>query len=195
MAKTIILSYLLFLIPLYAYTGVPSDNSDCLSEYNYKASIAVQIAESFEGIKEIGDNRGFDNKNFERMMLEVGWWRGAPWCAFSLRLIYNLAGIKTTVTGWSPTAYNKKHIIFTDGKLREPIKPGDSGTLSYAKYKNNPKRFKAIGHAFIIKKTIGNSAVVTGEGNTDGNGSREGNGFYEKIRPLNANIHITRWDK
>jgi hypothetical protein len=60
---------------------------------------------------------------------------------------------------------------------------------------NNPKRFKAIGHAFIIKKTVGNSAVVTGEGNTDGNGSREGNGFYEKIRPLNANIHITRWDK
>jgi len=36
---------------------------------------------------------------------------------------------------------------------------------------------------------------VTGEGNTNGDGSREGNGFYEKIRPLNANIHITRWDK
>ena len=195
MAKTIILSYLLFLIPLYAYTGVPSDNSDCLTEYQEKAAIAVQIADSFEGIKEIGNNQGFDNKNFEQMMFEVGQWKGAAWCAFSLKLIYNLAGIKTTVTGWSPTAYNKKHIIFTDGKLREPIKPGDSGTLSYAKYKNNPKRFKAIGHAFIIKKTIGNSAVVTGEGNTDGNGSREGNGFYEKIRPLNANIHITRWDK
>jgi len=195
MAKTIILSYLLLLIPLYAYTGVPSDNSDCLSEYNYKAGVAVQIADSFEGIKEVGNNQGFDNKNFEQMMFEVGWWKGAAWCAFSLKLIYNLAGIKTTVTGWSPTAYNKKHIIFTDGKLREPIKPGDSGTLSYAKYKNNPKRFKAIGHAFIIKKTVGNSAVVTGEGNTDGNGSREGNGFYEKIRPLNANIHITRWDK
>ena len=195
MAKTIILSYLLLLIPLYAYTGVPSDNSDCLTVYQEKAAIAVQIADSFEGIKEIGDNQGFDNKNFERMMLEVGWWRGAAWCAFSLKLIYQLAGIKTTVTGWSPTAYNKRHVIFTDGVLREPIKPGDSGTLSYAKYRNNPKRFKAIGHAFIIKKTIGNSAVVTGEGNTDGNGDREGNGFYEKIRPLNANIHITRWDK
>jgi len=195
MAKIIILSYLLFLIPLYAYTGVPSDYSDCLSEYQSKANTAVEISNSFEGIKEIGDNQGFDNKQFERMMIDVGWWRGAAWCAFSLKLIYQLAGIKTTVTGWSPTAYNKKHIIFTDGKLYEMIKPGDSGTLSYAKYRNNPKRFKAIGHAFIIKKTIGNSAVVTGEGNTDGNGSREGNGFYEKIRPLNANIHITRWDK
>ena len=195
MAKTIILSYLLFLIPLYAYTGVPSDNSDCLTVYQEKAAIAVQIADSFEGIKEIGDNRGFDNKNFERMMLEVGWWGGAAWCAFSLKLIYQLAGIKTTVTGWSPTAYNKKHVIFTDGRLLEPIRPGDSGTLSYAKYKNNSKRFKAIGHAFIIKKTIGSSAVITAEGNTDGNGDREGNGFYEKIRPLNANIHITRWDK
>ena len=195
MAKTIILSYLLFLIPLYAYTGVPSDNSDCLTVYQEKAAIAVQISDSFEGIKEIGDNEGFSNKSFERMMKDVGWYKSAPWCAFSLKLIYQLAGIKTTVTGWSPTAYNKKHIIFTDGKLYETIKPGDSGTLSYAKYRNNPKRFKAIGHAFIIKKTIGNSAVVTGEGNTDGNGDREGNGFYEKIRPLNANIHITRWDK
>jgi len=195
MAKTIILSYLLFLIPLYAYTGVPSDNSDCLTVYQEKAAIAVQISDSFEGIKEIGDNEGFSNKSFERMMKDVGWYKSAPWCAFSLKLIYQLAGIKTTVTGWSPTAYNKKHIIFTDGKLYETIKPGDSGTLSYAKYRNNPKRFKAIGHAFIIKKTIGGSAVVTGEGNTDGNGGREGNGFYEKIRPLNANIHITRWDK
>jgi len=195
MAKIIILSYLFLLIPLYAYTGVPSDNSDCLTVYQEKAAVAVQIADSFEGIKEIGDNRGFDNKNFERMMLDVGWWRGAAWCAFSLKLIYQLAGIKTTVTGWSPTAYNKKHVIFTDGRLLEPIRPGDSGTLSYAKYRNNPKRFKAIGHAFIVKKTIGNSAVITGEGNTDGNGEREGNGFYEKIRPLNANIHITRWDK
>lgn len=129
------------------------------------------------------------------MMIGVGWYRSAPWCAFSLKLVYKLAGIKTTVTGWSPTAYNKRHVIFTDGKLYEPIKPGDSGTLSYKKYRNNKSRYKAIGHAFIIKKTIGNSAVVTGEGNTDGNGEREGNGYYEKIRPLNANIHITRWDK
>jgi hypothetical protein len=195
MAKIIILSCLLFLIPVYAHTGVPGDNSDCLTEYQEKAAIAVQIADSFEGIKEIGNNQAFDNKHFERMMLEVGWWRGAPWCAFALKLIYRLAGINSTVTGWSPTAYNKRHVIYTNGKLYEPIRPGDSGTLSYAKYKNNPKRYKAIGHAFIVKKTIGGSAVVTGEGNTDGNGDREGNGFYEKIRPLNANIHITRWDK
>ena len=195
MAKTIILSYLLLLIPLYAYTGVPSDNSDCLTEYQEKAAIAVQIADSFEGIKEIGQNQGFDNKHFERMMFNVGWWRGAAWCAFSLKLIYKLAGIQTTVTGWSPTAYNKRHIIYTDGKSREPIRPGDSGTLSYNKYRNNSKRYKAIGHAFLIKKAIGNSAVLTGEGNTNDDGSREGNGFYEKIRPLNANIHITRWDK
>jgi len=128
MAKTIILSCLLFLVPLYAYTGVPSDNSDCLTEYQRKAEIAVQLADSFEGIKEIGNNQGFSNKHYERMMLNVGWWRGAPWCAFALKLIYKLAGIPSTVTGWSPTAYNKKHVIYTDGKLREPIRPGDAGT-------------------------------------------------------------------
>ena len=194
MAKTIILSYLLLFIPLYAYTGVPSDNSDCLTEYQKRAEIAVQLADSFEGIKEVGNNQGFNNKQYEQMMLNVGWWRGAAWCAFALKLIYKLAGIPSTVTGWSPTAYNKRHVIYTDGKLREPIRPGDAGTLSYNKFRNT-KRYKAIGHAFLVKKAIGNSAVLTGEGNTNGDGSREGNGFYEKIRPLNANIHITRWDK
>ena len=129
------------------------------------------------------------------MMFTVGWYRGAAWCAFSLKLIYILVDIKNTITGFSPTAYNKKHVIYTDGKLREPIKPGDAGTLSYNKFKKDRNRYKGIGHAFIIKSTYGKSAVVTNEGNTDSDASREGNGFYQKIRPLQSNLHITRWDK
>lgn len=197
MVKTIILSSLFLLISLCAYPNIQSDNSDDVicAQYECKAEFAVDIATSFEGIKEVGKNRGFTNKPFERLMLGVGWYPGAPWCAFALQLVYKLAGITTPITGWSPTAYNRKHVIYTDGRLREPIKPGDAGTLSYNKFKKNKSRYKGIGHAFIIKKTYGKSAVVTSEGNTDSDATREGNGFYQKIRPLQSNLHITRWDK
>jgi hypothetical protein len=196
MVKTFILSSLFFLISLFASADISRYNSnDTIITYKDKAELAVAISDSFVGIKEVGKNQAFDNKHFERMMFTVGWYRGAPWCAFVLQLIYTLVDIKNTITGWSPTAYNKKHIIYTDGKLREPIKPGDAGTLSYNKFKKDKSRYKGIGHAFIIKSTYGKSAVVTNEGNTDSDASREGNGFYQKIRPLQSNLHITRWDK
>ena len=105
-----------------------------------------------------------------------------------------LAEIENTITGWSPSAYNKSNVVFTDGKKYGDIQPGDAGVLSYNKFKNVKSRYKGIGHAFIIKSQKGN-AVVTIEGNTDSGASREGNGMYEKIRPMNSNLHVTRWNK
>lgn len=197
MVKTTLLSIMFLFISVFTYADIQSNNTDDITcaQYECKAQFAVDIATSFEGIKEVGNNRGFNNKAFERLMLGVGWYPGAPWCAFALQLVYKLAGLVTPITGFSPTAYNKKHVIYTDGKLREAIKPGDAGTLSYNKFKKDRRRYKGIGHAFIIKSMYGKSAVVTSEGNTDSDASREGNGFYQKIRPLQSNLHITRWDK
>lgn len=194
MVKNFILSICLFLISICTYPNFQIHNNDSLT-YEHKAKVAVAVSQTFEGIKEVGNNQGFSSKSFEKMMKSVGWYSGAAWCAFSLKLIYKISGIETLITGWSPTAYNKKHVIFTNGKLYETIQPGDAGTLSYNKYKNVKSRYKGIGHAFIIEKQYGKSAVVTLEGNTDSDGSREGNGFYRKIRPLQSNLHITRWDK
>jgi hypothetical protein len=194
MVKSILLSVVFVLISLYAYSNIRSDNSEDLS-YLEKAELAVALSDSFVGIREIGNNQGFNNKPFERMMRTVGWRPGNAWCAFVLKLNYLLAGIQNTITGWSPSAYNKSNVVFTNGKLYKPIQPGDAGTLSYNKFKGKPGRYKGIGHAFIVIKQINGSAVLTGEGNTDSGASREGNGYYQKIRPLNANLHITRWDK
>lgn len=184
----IILIYLLF-------TNVCSYSNIQINDSLTKADLSVAISETFVGIKEIGNNQGFDNKPFERMMKTVGWWPGAAWCAFSLKLVYLLSGIETTITGWSPTAYNKENVVYTNGKLYKSIKPGDAGTLSYNKFKKNKNRYKGIGHAFLIVGMKGSKSVYTREGNTDMNGSAEGNGYYNKIRPLQSNLHITRWEK
>jgi len=177
MVKTIILSICIFLIPICTYPRIQIYSSDNIT-YELKAEFAVEIADSFVGIKEKGSNSGFNHPTFEMMMKNVGWYKGAPWCAYILKLIYSIAEIENTITGWSPSAYNKKNIVYTNGKLYKPIEPGDAGTLSYNKFKGNKSRYKGIGHAFIVKQHTG----------------REGDGVYEKIRPLNSNLHITRWN-
>jgi hypothetical protein len=105
-------------------------------------------------------------------------------------------GIPNTITGWSPTAYNRKDVVFDGGKFLKSYKDGDVlvMTLSYGSLKN---RFKGIGHTGIVDK-IGKYSVRTIEGNTNEQGMRDSrtrDGVYYKIRPLSKNLHITRWKK
>jgi hypothetical protein len=106
--------------------------------------------------------------------------------------------VPNTISGWSPTAYNKKDVIYTNGKFYQKFMSGDVlvMTLSYNKFKNTG-RYKAIGHTGIVD-AIGKYSVRTIEGNTNDAGARDsrgGDGVYVKIRPLNKSIHITRWKK
>lgn len=132
-------------------------------------------------------------------MADVGWIPGYAWCSFFVRAILDACDIKNTITGWSPSAYNRKDVIFTDNKFYKKFNPGDVlvMTLSYNHFKNSG-RFKNIGHTGIVD-AVGQRSVRTIEGNTNDSGSRDSrtgrDGVYTKIRPLNKNIHITRWKK
>lgn len=53
----------------------------------------VQIAESYIGQEEKINNSGFKNGWFERLMRSVGFYTGAPWCAFFAKLVWKEAGI------------------------------------------------------------------------------------------------------
>ena len=106
-------------------------------------------------------------------------------------------GIPNTITGWSPTAYNRKDVVFDGGKFLKTYKDDDVliMTLSYGSMIK--KRFKGIGHTGIVDK-IGKYSVRTIEGNTNEQGMRDSrtrDGVYYKIRPLSKNLHITRWKK
>jgi hypothetical protein len=163
-------------------------------------SYCVRVtANSYVGVKEKGgNNRGFTDKELKNMMADVGWKPGYAWCSFFVRAILDACNIPNTVTGWSPTAYNKKDVIFTNGRFYQSFKPGDVMvmTLSYQKFRNTG-RYKGIGHTGIVD-AIGQYSVRTIEGNTNNAGARDsrgGDGVYVKIRPLNSNLHITRWKK
>lgn len=156
-------------------------------------------AASYVGISEKGgNNQGFTKWSFRQLMVENGWKPGQPWCAFFVRAMLNECGIPHTITGWSPTAYNKRDVIFTDGKFYQSFKDGDVlvMTMSYSNFRNT-SRYKGIGHTGIVDK-IAKSSIRTIEGNTNEQGMRDSrtrDGVYYKIRPLTKNIHITRWAK
>jgi len=161
---------------------------------------AVEDAITDIGIDENGgNNQGFTDWDFELDMRDAGWRRGHAWCAYSVIKWFNACGIIHSITGWSPTSYNKKDVIFTDGEYKQTYGKDDVMTmsLSYDKFKNDKSRYKGIGHVGIVKRLY-RSSVVSIEGNTNDAGdrdSRTGDGVYQKRRPLTRNTHITRWKK
>jgi hypothetical protein len=190
MAKNKVISICLLLIlsvvPLYS---VVANDGYCVRV----------TANSYVGVREKGgNNRGFTDRGLKNMMADVGWKPGYAWCAFFVRAILDECGIENKISGWSPTAYNKKDVIYTNGRFYQSFSSGDVlvMTLSYNKFRNT-KRYKAIGHTGIVD-AVGKYSVRTVEGNTNDAGSRDsrsGDGVYVKIRPLNKSIHITRWKK
>jgi hypothetical protein len=153
---------------------------------------------AFVGVKEKGgNNMGFNDKALTILLKQEGWLPGYAWCSFFVMAMLNECGIPNTITGWSPTAYNKRDVIYTDGKFLQAFSDKDVlvMTLSYNSFKG--KRFKGIGHTGIVDR-VSKYSVRTIEGNTNEQGMRDSrtrDGVYYKIRPLSKNLHITRWKK
>lgn len=156
-------------------------------------------AREYVGVREKGgNNQGLTDKDLQKQMARFGWTKGQPWCAYFVRAVLQGCGVKSTITGWSPTSYNKEDVIYTNGRFYQAWSEEDVlvMSLSYSKFKKTG-RYKGIGHTGIVDR-IGQYSVRTIEGNTNDSGSRDsrsGDGVYEKIRPLGSNIHITRWKK
>jgi hypothetical protein len=187
-SKAVFICLLWFFISLPIHTAFADDG------YCVRVTAA-----SYVGIKEKGgNNQSFTKWSFRQLLAENGWKPGYAWCSFFVKAMLNECGIPNTITGWSPTAYNKKDVIFTDGKFYKSFNDGDVlvMTLSYAD-KYGSSRYKGIGHTGIVDR-IGQNSVRTIEGNTNEQGMRDSrttDGVYYKIRPLTKKLHITRWAK
>ena len=154
-------------------------------------------AASFVGVREKGgNNQGFGDKELQKMMAAVGWKPGYAWCSFFVMAMLDECGISHTISGWAPTAYNRKDVIFTDGRFYQSFKEGDVLVMTLS-YNDRKGRYKNIGHTGIVDR-IGEHSIRAIEGNTNEQGmrdSRSRDGVYVKIRPLSKNTHITRWKK
>ena len=155
----------------------------------------MNVSEGFIGVTEKGgNNQDFTDPVLKQMLIKAGWKKGQAWCSYMVKGLLDSCDIPNKITGWSPTSFNKSDVIYTDRSFKQLYNDEDIlvMSLSYNKFKGDKSRYKGIGHTGIIEK-VREKNVITREGNTNDAGSSDGDGFYDKVRPLSKNLHITRY--
>lgn len=146
-------------------------------------------ATKYIGIKEKPNNYGFYDEEFDKKMELVGFNSGESWCALFAELVwkeaysqYNSFMVAILDKLFSDSAVKtfsnfSKSSMFTIGKV-----PEIGSLVVWQKYLNGEKSWQ--GHIGIFTGMIGGK-MLTIEGNTNDNGSREGDGVYKKTREIN----------
>lgn len=140
------------------------------------------------GVKEAGcNNCGWKINQYQESTNSKN---GESWCSSYIHWNLEKCGIKNTVTAWSPTSFNKKNIVWYQGKFKKSPKEGDVFSL----YSLKKKR---IAHTGFVRERINEKLYLTNEGNAAQDGALnpfDGDGVYEKIRSFNSTYAISRWE-
>jgi hypothetical protein len=140
------------------------------------------IARQFVGQREKPGNSGFLDAAFEKAMRSIGWVTGWAYCALFCKLVAKEAGypawvVKLISASAVRTWNNFKRLGMTGDKPRR------DSLVIWQTYKFGKPT--ARGHAGVLDpERTGLETFATIEANTNGAGSREGDGVYEKVRKL-----------
>lgn len=135
-------------------------------------------------VEQGGANKG---QRVEEYLKAAGGKAGQPWCAAFVKWVFDQASISTPINVYSPTAQNKKNLVWAKKQSLKTPKSGDVFCLYYPK-------LKRIGHTGFFHRQVNKSIYESVEGNSNDSGSREGVGVFKlKKRSLNATYSISRW--
>jgi hypothetical protein len=148
-----------------------------------RAEVAA-IYKSQLGVRERTGNN--DGKDVEKYLKSVGLGKGFAWCAAFVHWCLAEAGVKNSITAWSPTAHNKKNIVYFNNKFKKDPQQADVITLYYSSKGR-------IGHTGFFDHMQSENMTVNYEGNTNRGNSNEGDGVYLTFRPLKTLYSITSW--
>ena len=172
---TLILAILFLLLP--ALSGKAQANE---IRTNLIKSLETQI-----NVRETGYNTG---PEVDKYLKSVGFAPGASWCGAFVGYNLTKQGVKNPNSAWSPAYANPKYVIWTGKKGGIMPLSGDVATFYYP-------NLKRVGHVgFFVKKDF-DGYFITIEGNTNGAGSREGDGVFKKKREPGKIHAITRYIK
>lgn len=138
------------------------------------------------GVREATGNN--DGERVEYFQASCGLKKGDMWCAAFVCSSHKDAGIHCPNSGYSPNWFPDNKTIYTHGAKNNLI-PSFSDVLGI--YFPEKKRIAHVG--FIDEWKDGDNYCVTVEGNTNGEGSREGDGVYKKRRLKSQIYKISRW--
>ncbi len=143
----------------------------------------ITIARSYIGQKETANNSGFADAAFLKKMKFHGWYPGAPWCCFFVKIVWFEAYAGNS-------AIQKLFMKYASGSTRETF--FRFRTSKEFKVRDFPVLGAIVifqhgsgttGHAGVVTK-IGDSTFLSVEGNTNASGGREGIEVAEQTRLL-----------
>jgi hypothetical protein len=138
---------------------------------NHRKKRIANVSKLYMGVEETGNNQGFNNSVFEKMMREVGWTSGAQWCSFFAKMVVAnaLPNLREDIDKWfsgnSQSTYNN----VANGKSDkfEIVKDGlpKKGDVIIWQTKNN----SSTGHVGVVTKTYPGKPhkFLAVEGNTN----------------------------
>jgi len=143
------------------------------------SDLRKKLAEVYQaevGTREIGKN------NFgpgpKKYLAACGLPQGHAYCACFVKWSFLQIGISTKGTAWSPSWATGKEVFWKQGKGTKTPQQGDVFSLYYA----NLKRVGHVGFVDVWDDPRADDWVMTVEGNTNGEGSREGDGVHRRRR-------------
>lgn len=159
-----------------ATEGVPATRERRVSE-------VIRVARGTIGWREVGRNAG---PLVDKILASVGLEGSrAPWCAAWVVYVGDEAFGKEK-NPYPRSAWSPDFVKAPDWNRGRGTKPGPSDAFGI--YFSNLGR---VAHTGLVEKLEG-KMVVTIEGNTNDDGSREGDGVYRKRRPLDTML-AKRW--
>jgi hypothetical protein len=156
------------------------------------AQALIRTAKLFEGVREKPGNRGIvpdfcswfvisDSREYPIGGL------GAPWCSSSAITIGRLAVGEAWPIPISPAMSDVDQVVSWAKAHHVFHRRSEDGDLIVF------RRGVGWGHVGIVISAYSAEEVITLEGNSNEQGSREGTGFYRLVRPVNENTAFVRW--
>lgn len=124
----------------------------------------------------------------DQYLAHVGFDKPVPWCAAFVSWNLHQVNVDNPDSAWSPSFANKKDVIWRNKTGGLSPKTGDCVTFYYS-------RLGRVGHVGFYVKTDKSGYFITIEGNTNGGGSREGDGVYMKKRDPRKVYAVSRYIK
>lgn len=145
----------------------------------------IEVAKSYLNQEETPNNSGFKNLWFQKVLLSMGWYKGASWCAFTGKAIWYNAFLSIDPVGaklilkYASGSATGTYEAFAKSKEFHVQQIPVPGALVIFKEGYGPS-----GHEGVVTAVNGNTFKFI-SGNTSVAGSREGTTVLEKDSALN----------
>lgn len=153
-----------------------------------KRNAVIAVYKSQIGVREKTGNN--DGAAVEVYLRTVGLDKGYAWCAAFVKWCLVKGGVlqAAAINGMAASCQRKESLVFYQNRWQEQPLQADVFCLYY-------KSLGRIGHTGFFdgwaNRSMGTYYAV--EGNTNGGGSRDGDGVYRRIRQVAATHSISRW--